>query len=41
MEDLHATVFRALGIDHTRQFMTDVGRPLAFSQGKVIEELLA
>lgn len=41
VEDLHATVFRALGIDHTRQFMTDVGRPLAFSQGKVIEELLA
>lgn len=41
VEDLHATVLHTLGIDHTREFMTEVGRPLALSPGKVIEELLA
>ena len=41
VEDLHATVLHALGIDHTREFMTSVGRPLAFSEGRVITELLA
>ena len=41
IEDIHATVLRALGIDFAQEMQTPIGRPMAFSKGKVIEELLA
>jgi uncharacterized protein (DUF1501 family) len=41
VEDLHATVLKAVGIDHTEELETPIGRPMALSQGKVMEELLA
>ncbi len=41
VEDIHATVFRALGIDFEQELQTPIGRPMAISKGKVIEELLA
>ncbi|MEX2175170.1 MAG: DUF1501 domain-containing protein [Pirellulaceae bacterium] len=40
VEDIHATVLHALGIDYTQEAMTPIGRPMAFSQGKVIDALL-
>jgi uncharacterized protein (DUF1501 family) len=39
--DIHATVMHALGIDFMQEWMTPVGRPMVFSQGRVIDELLA
>ena len=39
--DLHATIQSALGIDHEHEFMTSINRPIAFSEGYVIPELLA
>jgi len=41
VEDLHSTILRCMGIRPDKKIMTDVGRPLALAQGKVIEELLA
>jgi hypothetical protein len=41
VEDLHATVLHALGIDFAQEVMTPIGRPMALSKGKVIRELLA
>jgi uncharacterized protein (DUF1501 family) len=41
VQDLHATIQHALGIDHAKELITPVGRPLALSDGKVIRELLA
>ncbi len=41
VEDIHATVLHALGIDFAQEMETPIGRPMAFSKGKVIEELLA
>ena len=38
--DLHATVLTALGVNHKDTHMTPIGRPLAWSDGNVIEELL-
>lgn len=38
--DLHATVLTALGVNHKNTHMTPIGRPLAWSEGNVIEELL-
>ena len=40
IEDLHSTILHALGINPAKEIMTDVGRPLALAQGKVIHELL-
>jgi uncharacterized protein (DUF1501 family) len=40
IEDIHATVLHALGIDFAQEMETPIGRPMAFSKGKVIEELL-
>ena len=40
VEDMHATILHALGIDFTQEIMTPIGRPMAFSKGKVIDELL-
>lgn len=38
--DLHATIQTALGIDPTHEYQTPIGRPMARSEGVVIEELL-
>ena len=40
IEDLHATILQALGIDFTREHLTPIGRPMSFSKGKVIAEIL-
>ena len=39
--DIHATVFRCLGIDHTHELDTPVGRPMKLSEGNVISALIA
>ena len=39
--DLHATLLHALGIDHTQEQMTPVGRPLKWSDGSIAAELLS
>lgn len=41
VEDIHATILQAVGIDPTEELETPIGRPMALSQGKVITELLA
>ncbi len=41
VEDLHATIQQALGIDPEKELMTPVGRPLALSDGRVVREILA
>ena len=40
IENIHATVLSALGIDFATMLDTPVGRPLAISEGKPIPELL-
>ena len=40
IEDIHATVMAATGIDFQHELDTPVGRPMKLSQGKVINELL-
>ena len=40
VEDLHATIQHALGMDPIKELVSPVGRPLALSEGKVIRELL-
>jgi uncharacterized protein (DUF1501 family) len=40
VEDIHATILHALGIDFTQEIETPIGRPMALSKGKVIKELL-
>lgn len=39
--DLYATILETLGIDFTQEHLTPIGRPMAYSQGTPIEELLA
>ena len=39
VEDIHATVFKALGIDYEQELMTPVGRPMVVAQGHAIKEL--
>lgn len=39
--DLHATLLRALGIDHEQENITPIGRPLRWSDGKVVPKLLS
>ncbi len=41
VEDIHATVLHALGIDFAQEIMTPIGRPMALSKGKVLTRLLA
>jgi hypothetical protein len=41
VEDLHATVLHGFGIDYEGEVMTPIGRPLARSQGSVVESLFA
>ncbi len=38
--NVHATVLRAVGIDHRKEVMTPIGRPMHLTEGKVIPELL-
>lgn len=38
--DLHATLLQALGIDPSQERMTPIGRPLRWSDGSVVKELL-
>lgn len=40
VQDLHATIQHALGIDPRKELITPVGRPLGLSDGRIIEELL-
>lgn len=39
--NLHATLLQALGVDHTHENMTPIGRPLRWSDGDVIKSLLS
>lgn len=41
VEDIHATIQHALGINPERELITPVGRPLALSDGRVLRELLS
>jgi uncharacterized protein (DUF1501 family) len=41
VEDIHATILHALGIDFKQEINTPIGRPMALSKGRVITELLA
>jgi uncharacterized protein (DUF1501 family) len=41
VEDVHATILHAFGIDFHKQIETPIGRPMSLSQGKLIKELLA
>ncbi|MGY8767411.1 MAG: DUF1501 domain-containing protein [Pirellulales bacterium] len=40
VEDIHATIHHALGVDHTLEYNTPIGRPMAISHGKVIDKIL-
>lgn len=40
VEDIHATIQHAMGIDPAKELVTPVGRPLALSEGRVIRDLL-
>ena len=39
--DLYATVLNRLGIDHAKEIITPIGRPMKLSSGKPIERLLS
>ena len=39
--DIHATVLKAVGIDFQQEMYNPPIRPVAISEGKVIQELLA
>jgi uncharacterized protein (DUF1501 family) len=41
VEDLHSTILHTLGIDFRQEMLTPIGRPMALSKGKVIQELLS
>lgn len=41
VEDIHATVLHALGIDFQQELMTPIGRPMSLSKGRVLTKLLA
>ncbi|MDA0283053.1 MAG: DUF1501 domain-containing protein [Planctomycetota bacterium] len=40
VKDLYATVMQTLGVDYSHEFITPIGRPIAFSDGTPIERLL-
>ena len=40
VEDIHATIFKALGIQYQQELDTPVGRPIVIAQGKPIADLL-
>ena len=39
IEDIHATILDAMGVDFTKELPTPIGRPMVVSQGKAIAEL--
>ncbi len=39
--DLHATLLHALGVDHELESMTPIGRPLRWSDGSIVKDLLS
>ena len=41
VEDIHATVLSALGVNPEKELVTPIGRPMALSDGQVIHALLA
>jgi hypothetical protein len=41
VEDIHATILSALGIDFSQEIDTPVGRPMIISKGEVLTELLS
>ena len=40
VEDVHATILSALGVDYQRELQTPIGRPMKLCQGRPIEKLL-
>ena len=40
VEDIHATILHALGIDFAQEIDTPIGRPMALCKGKVLTKLL-
>lgn len=40
VKDLYATVLQTLGVDYAEEFITDIGRPIAFSDGTPIDRLM-
>ena len=40
VQDIHATIQHRMGIDYEYELITPVGRPIALSDGRVIEELV-
>lgn len=41
IEDLHATLLHAFGVDFSQELQTPIGRPLSLSAGKIIQSLLS
>lgn len=41
VEDIHATIHSALGIDYSKMYDTPIGRPMAISEGSPISPILA
>lgn len=41
IEDLHATLLHSFGLDFVQEIQTPIGRPLAISQGSIIQDLLS
>ncbi|PQO41777.1 DUF1501 domain-containing protein [Blastopirellula marina] len=41
VEDIHATIHSALGINFHKDYQTPIGRPMAISQGMPIKQILA
>ncbi len=40
VEDVHATILSALGVDYERELQTPIGRPMKLCQGRPIDKLL-
>lgn len=40
IEDIHATIFSAMGIDYQQELQTPIGRPMQVCQGRPIDDLL-
>ncbi len=41
VEDVHATILSALGVDYQRELQTPIGRPMKLCQGRPIDKLLS
>ena len=40
VKDLYATVLKTMGVEHDREVITPIGRPMAFSDGTPIARLM-